>query len=61
MVNFRVRNLQAMTAQLRNAGINVEIDPERYPNGTFARLNDPESNPIQLWEPSGTDSLGASG
>lgn len=51
MINFRVRNLQAMTAQLREAGINVEIDPERYPNGTFARLNDPEGNPIQLWEP----------
>ena len=34
---------------------------EKYPNGTFARLNDPEGNPIQLWEPSGTDSLGASG
>src|SRR5690349_1538190 len=53
MINFRVRNLQAMTAQLREAGIHVKIDPEKYPNGTFARLNDPEGNPIQLWEPCG--------
>lgn len=51
MINFRVRNLAAITAQLREAGINVEVDPETYPNGIFARLNDPEGNPIQLWEP----------
>jgi glyoxylase I family protein len=50
MINFRVRNLDAMVAQLRAAGIAVEIDPELYPNGRFARLNDPEGNPIQLWE-----------
>lgn len=51
MVNFRVRSLDAMVAQLREAGITVEIDPESYPNGRFARLYDPESNPIELWEP----------
>jgi glyoxylase I family protein len=55
MVNFRVRNLGAMLAQLRAAGIAVEVDPEQYPNGCFARLNDPEGNPIQLWEPEGRD------
>ena len=51
MVNFRVNDLDAMVAQLRNAGISVDVDPQRYPNGRFARLNDPEGNPIQLWEP----------
>src|SRR5438876_6713400 len=61
MVNFRVRNLDAMTAQLRAADIAVEIDPEEYPNGRFARLNDPDGNPIQLWEPRGRDAPGASG
>ncbi len=55
MINFRVRNLDAMVAQLRAAGIAVEIDPETYPNGRFARLTDPEDNPIQLWEPTGRD------
>jgi catechol 2,3-dioxygenase-like lactoylglutathione lyase family enzyme len=49
MVNFRVRNLDAMVAQLRAADIGVEIDPEHYPNGRFARLCDPEGNPIELW------------
>ena len=51
MVNFRVRDLDAMMAQLRAAGIKVEPDPETYPNGRFARLHDPEGNPIELWEP----------
>ena len=51
MLNFRVRNLDAMVAQLRRAGIKVEVDPEKYPNGLFARLADPEGNPIQLWQP----------
>lgn len=51
MVNFRVRDLDAMVAQLRAAGIEVEVEEEVYPNGRFARLEDPEGNPIQLWEP----------
>jgi len=37
MLNFRVRSLDAMVAQLRRAGITVEVDPETYPNGLFAR------------------------
>lgn len=51
MINFRVRDLDAMVDQLRAAGVPVEVDPERYPNGRFARLHDPEGNPIELWEP----------
>jgi glyoxylase I family protein len=51
MINLRVRDLDAMAEQLRAAGIEIEIDPEPYPNGRFARLADPEGNPIQLWEP----------
>ena len=51
MINFRVRNLEAMVQQLRQSRIQVTIDPEIYPNGRFARLYDPEGNPIELWEP----------
>lgn len=51
MLNFRVRSLDAMVAQLRKADIEVKVDPEKYPNGRFARLRDPEGNPIELWEP----------
>ena len=55
MINFRVRNLDAMVAQLSAANIAVKVDPEKYPNGRFARLHDPEGNPIELWEPAGHD------
>jgi len=51
MVNFRVHDLDKMVAQLRKAGIEVK-DPESYGNvGRFARLHDPEGNPIELWQP----------
>ncbi len=50
MLNFRVGNLDAMLAQLRAAGIEVPV-PEEYPQGRFARVHDPEGNPIELWEP----------
>ena len=55
MINFRVRDLSAMTAQLRAAGIAIDMDPQHYPNGRFARLHDPEGNPVELWEPAGRD------
>lgn len=51
MINFRVGDLDAMIAQLEAAGVAVTRDPETYPNGRFARLHDPEGNPIELWEP----------
>ena len=34
------------------------FDPERYPNGRFANLHDPEGNPVQLWQPAGADLRG---
>jgi predicted enzyme related to lactoylglutathione lyase len=49
--NLRVRDFDAMVEQLRAANINVSMDLERYPNGRFARLHDPEGNPIELWQP----------
>ena len=57
MINFRVRDLDAMVEQLRSANIAVEVDPETYPNGRFALLHDPEDNPIQLWQAGGTDAV----
>ena len=50
MLNFRVRDLDKMAAQLEAAGIAVKIDPQTYPNGRFARVHDPEGNPIELWQ-----------
>ncbi len=50
MINFRVANLDRMMAQLKGAGIAVDMEGEDA-IGRFARLVDPEGNPIQLWEP----------
>jgi predicted enzyme related to lactoylglutathione lyase len=61
MINFRVRNLEAVVAQLRSAAIEVDVDPQEYPNGRFARLVDPEGNPIELWQPEGRDAPRAVG
>lgn len=51
MLNFRVRDLDKMVAQLEANGNVVKVDPETYPNGRFARVYDPEGNPIELWQP----------
>lgn len=55
MLNFRVRSLAAMVEQLRAAGIAVEVDETEYPNGVFARLQDPERNPVAIWQPRGNE------
>jgi glyoxylase I family protein len=55
MLNFRVRDLDKMAAQLQAAGIEVKMDPQSYPYGRFARLHDPEGNPIELWQPAKPD------
>lgn len=49
-LNFRVKNLDKMVAQLQAAGTTVKVDPETYPIGRFAQLKDPEGNPLELWQ-----------
>jgi hypothetical protein len=34
-IDFRVRDLDAMVAQLLASGISVQVDPASYPNGRF--------------------------
>ncbi|MEO1238210.1 MAG: VOC family protein [Pseudomonadota bacterium] len=54
MLNFRVRDLDAMIGQLTASGIEVTPDPENpHPNGRFAWAHDPEGNRFELWEPAG--------
>ena len=55
MLNLRVGDLAALIAQLKAAGISVETRDEwNDPNvGQFARIHDPEGNPIELWQPPG--------
>ncbi|MEO0881453.1 MAG: VOC family protein [Pseudomonadota bacterium] len=51
MLNFRTEDLDGLVAHLRENGSEVTVEEEVYPNGRFATLEDPEGNPIQLWEP----------
>jgi predicted enzyme related to lactoylglutathione lyase len=51
MINFRVRDVKAMLAQLRAGGVHVDDRIEEYDYGNFAWVMDPEGNRIELWEP----------
>ena len=54
MLNLRVQGLAEMIATLRSEGIAVETRAEWDGDGsygTFARIHDPEGNPIELWQP----------
>jgi predicted enzyme related to lactoylglutathione lyase len=53
MLNLRVSDLAQLIEQLKGAGIDVEAraewdDPS---TGRFARIQDLEGNPIELWQP----------
>jgi len=51
MVNLRVHDLDGLLAGLREAGIVIEREEAMEGVGRFARIHDPEDNPIELWEP----------
>jgi predicted enzyme related to lactoylglutathione lyase len=51
MVNFTVRDLDAMLAQLRAAGVLVDERVEDGEYGRFGWATDPEGNRFELWQP----------
>jgi len=52
MLNFRVRDLEAMLAQLRAAGASVDAEIQEMEGvGTFGWVTDPEGNRVELWQP----------
>jgi predicted enzyme related to lactoylglutathione lyase len=55
MLNLRVSDLDAMLRQLAAAGIAAEtrVEWDTPETGRFARVHDPECNPIERWEPPG--------
>jgi len=56
MINFRVKDLRAMLAQLRAAGAAVDDKVMEESYGKFGWVMDPEGNRIELWEPPPTSS-----
>ena len=53
MLNLRVDDLDAVLAPFRAAAVAIETRAEWDDPavGRFARVHDPEGNPIELWEP----------
>ena len=51
MINLRVSDLDGLLATLRAAGIEISREEEMDGVGRFARVDDPEGNPVELWEP----------
>ena len=54
MLNLRVDDLPGLIAQLQAAGIAVKTRPEWDGDGSygrFARIQDPEGTPFELWQP----------
>jgi predicted enzyme related to lactoylglutathione lyase len=52
MLNFRVRDLDAMLAQLRAAGADVADEIQDLQGvGRFGWVTDPEGNRVELWQP----------
>jgi predicted enzyme related to lactoylglutathione lyase len=52
MLNFRVRDLDAMLAQLKDRGADVADEPQEMEGvGRFGWVTDPEGNRIELWQP----------
>jgi predicted enzyme related to lactoylglutathione lyase len=52
MLNFRVRDLDAMLVQLRSAGADVDEETQDMDGvGRFGWVTDPEGNRIELWQP----------
>ena len=51
MLNFRVRDLDAMLTQLRAKGADVEDAQHMEGVGRFGWVTDPEGNRVELWQP----------
>ena len=51
MVNFRVADLDALLAALREEGCEVLDKREDSEHGRFGWVIDPDGNKIELWEP----------
>lgn len=51
MVNYRVADVRALVAALKDEGCDVADRIEASEYGTFAWVVDPEGHKVELWEP----------
>lgn len=55
MINYRVDDMDALLASLREAGVEIQKGPESHENGKFAWILDPDGNKVELWQPMAWD------
>lgn len=51
MINYRVKNLEVLVAELKKENVTIVDSLETYDYGKFIHIMDPENNKIELWEP----------
>ncbi|MCC6617075.1 MAG: VOC family protein [Anaerolineae bacterium] len=50
MINYRVDDLDALVAALRQEGVTVHGEIQETEHGRFIWISDPEGNRIELWQ-----------
>ena len=53
MINYRVKNLTKLVAELKQNAVTIVDTMETYDYGKFIHILDVEGNKVQLWEPIG--------
>jgi predicted enzyme related to lactoylglutathione lyase len=51
MINYRVQNIEALVANLKEQGVTIVDEIVSYDYGKFVHIMDHEGNKIELWEP----------
>lgn len=51
MINYRVHDLEALVATLRENGVTIVDSIETYDYGKFVHILDVEGNKVELWQP----------
>ncbi len=55
MINYRVDNMDALVAALKQEGVEFTDSVETFDYGKFVHIMDIEGNKIELWEPYDTE------
>jgi len=51
MINYRVQNIEGLVKKLKNNGVTILDEIQKFEYGKFVHIMDPEGNKIELWEP----------
>ncbi|MBX7196161.1 MAG: VOC family protein [Sandaracinaceae bacterium] len=51
MINYRVDDLEALLAKLREDGVTIVKGPQTDETGSFAWILDLDGNKVELWQP----------